>query len=245
MKKYIEIFKEVRGNKRKKALFSLILWFVFFLMLFALIGRPPENLTVNDYSTKNSNSITSTGSSINNYNLMENFEFSYLIEITENNVSDVYKVNGTYYDGKYYFTIDNINYYLDNNVVYIVNEIDKQLQEFSSIDTKNILNRFDVTLLTKSSIYTMITSSEEETKTSYKDGTIVKSYIYTNHDSTTVNITTTEYSDILNNVTLDYTNYFKNANYQAFKVTCNYQNINNIVEYNKDYSNYTIIKAGE
>lgn len=228
MKKYLEYIKIIRSDKRKSAIASLFIWLLFFICVFSLVGRAPKNLTINDYS----NVEDKNEKNENNYNTITSYEVNYLVETNINK----YVITSTFYNEKYYYTYDNNNYYLDNDILYYVDDINRQLKKVN-VNSNSVFDIIDIKQLTKDSIQTIIESSEEESKTTYKDGTIVKNYIYTTFDNRKMYINTTEKDGIINNVVIDYKDYF-NTNYTIFKVTCSYQNINNILEYNRNYNSY-------
>lgn len=229
MKKYLEYIKEIRKDKRKSALASLVIWILFFVLVISCVGRTPKDITIKTDTEEKEEIITN---SLDNYKNMNSYDVSYLVETNVNN----YTINGTYYGEKNYYIYDNNNYYLENDILYYVDNINMQLKKLN-IDNNSVFSIIDIKLLTKDSLHTIITSSEEESKTSYKDGKVVKNYIYTTSDNRKMYITTTEKDNIINKIIIDYKEYF-NTNYTILKVTCDYQNINNILEYNKDYTKY-------
>ena len=234
MKKYLEYIKVIRKDKRKRAIAGLVFWFIFFLVIIPIIGRVPKDITIKSYDGVNDKEVIKE--SIDSYKIMNSYNVEYLVEINENN----YTINGTYYNEKNYYVYDSNNYYLYNEKLYYVDDINKQLKKVN-VDN-NVFNIIDINLLTKDSLHTFITSSEEESKTSYKDGKVVRNYVYTTSDNRKMYITTTEIDNMINMIVIDYRDYLKTS-YTIFKVTCNYQNINNILEYNKDYANYKIFEG--
>lgn len=242
MKEFKEFIKNVFKNKRQRAIVSLLFWFFFFVIVFILMGG--SSAIPKSYPTNESVKNNDTGNSFDNFKNMENFEYSFLITIKENNVTDMYKIEGTYYKDKYYFELDNNKYYINNNLIYSVNEDERKLKEFKSIDPKNLFNRIDFGLLTKKNIYTFISSSDEKSKTTYKDGSILSNLIYKSYDDRKIEIVVSEYSNIISNIDMDFKDYF-DIKYDEFKVNITYKNINNIAEYDKNYDEYEITKEGE
>lgn len=227
MKKYLEYIKEIRKDKRKSALASLGIWILFFVLVISCVGKAPKEITIR--TDKEEEIITNP---LDNFKNMKSYDVSYLVETNVNN----YTINSTYHGGNNYYIYDNNNYYLENDILYYVDNINMQLKKFN-IDNNSVFGIIDIKLLTKDSLHTIITSSEEESKTSYKDGKVVKNYIYTTSDNRKMYITTTEIDNTINKIVIDYKEYF-NTSYAILKVTCDYQNINNILEYDKDYTKY-------
>ena len=243
MKEFKEFIKDAIHDKRKKAILSLVLWFLFFVVVFLLMGGR-NTIPKEIHYQYSSNSNTNSTSPIENYKNMENFEFNYIVEIIENNSTNTYNITGTYYENKYYFELLNSKYLIDNNTIYIVDEINKQLKEIDKNDPKSIFSLFDIRILNKDSIYTFITSSTEEDSTIYKDKTKSITYLYKNYENKTIDLIVSVKENMINSITLKFNNYFGDK-YQLFKVSINYKNINNIVEYNKNYDEYKLVREGE
>ena len=245
MKKIKEFLKEVRSDKRKKGLFSLGLWFLFFVFVFLLLGNPRDSYE-NYYKQQskleeedvNNTKVQLLENSLENYNNMSNYEFSYNIDISINNINKTHILTGTFYDNKYYLEMNNIKYYIDGNNIYIVDINNKLLKKISKFN----VDILDISTILKDNLYTMIKSSEEISSKSYVDKSIVREYLYKNYNNKTINISFTEKDKLINKVIVDYKNYFDS--YQNFMVTINFDNINNINEYTVNYDDYTIIEEG-
>lgn len=246
MKEFKELIKELYKDKRKKGLVSLLLWFLFFVIIFLFLGNPRDmKYTYIETSNSNDNTVKVSKSSLENFKTMENFEYSYLITINENNITNTYKVDGTYYNEKYYFETSGYSYYLKDNNIYLVDDSLKQLTLVGNLSNNNsVFNYLDLKLLTKDNINTFITSSEKVNEVTYKDGNGTKEFRYTNYDNRIINITTKEYGNIINSIELDFSKYF-GSKYQVFSVVITYKNVNNISEYNKNYDDYEIKDVGK
>lgn len=233
-----KIFKSIMASERKKAFLSLAFWIIFFIIVFALIGSRPDEIPTVD--KKNNNNVVLTDSSLENFEKMSNFEFSYLIEITNNNITNNYKIEGTYYNNKYYLTINNKEYYIMDNTLYVVDDISKKLSTVIINEPNSIFAYMDIRLLTKESLHTFIKSSTEKSKTTYKDGSVESHHTYTSYDEKTIKFKISEYGNIINAIEMDFSNYFNVG--QRFTISASYKNINNISTYAKNYDNYEIIK---
>jgi hypothetical protein len=96
--------------------------------------------------------------------------------------------------------------------------------------------------MTRDSLHNIIINSEQyNNPTTYKDGTNVIEYVYKDYKDRVIRINNTEKDNIINKIVLDYNNYYIDKNYQLFRVTINFDNINNIESYSKDYSSYQLI----
>lgn len=243
MKEFKNFIGDMLHDKRKKAIVSLGLWFIFFVIVFLLIGgRNAIPKEINYASHINSN--TNTSSPTENYKVMDNFEFNYIIEIKENNLTDTYNLKGTYYNNKYYFDLLNNKYLIDNNTIYIIDEVNRQLKEVDKTNPKSLFSRFDLRILMRDSIHTFISSSTEKNSTVYKDGTKLITYVYQNYENKTIDLTVSIKDNIINSISINFNNYFGNK-YQSLNVNITYQNINNIMEYSNNYEGYKLVREGE
>lgn len=236
MKKIINNIKEFMGNKRKKALVSLLFWILFFAIVIMMIGKPPS-YTPNNKSNTVEKKNNQNG--IDNFKNIKSFEYTYTIDILENNSPKKYIIKGTYFDNKEYFNMNNREYYSSDNKVYYVDNNSKKLLNLNS-NNYELFNIFDINLLLKDGIYSTISFSNVDTKTSYKDGTTIIKYIYTNYNNKEVIITIKEKDGIINNIELDYSKYYDINKYQKFIITCELTNHDNILEYNNKYDGYII-----
>lgn len=234
MKNFFEIVRGIYHNKQKRAIFSLVVWFLFFVIVFALIGKPPKEVPITYYEKESVGNIA-----LKNYKNMKSFEVNYKVEINQNNKIDTYTITGTYFNDKYYLTNQEINLYSKEGNVYVVDDNLKEITPYTN--TLNDFYRVDLQILLKDNLYTIITSSEEESKTNYKDGTKTTNYKYSTSDGKTILISVNEYNNIINSIELDFTNYYS----YEYKVSITYKNIDNITEFEKSYDDYTIKGVGE
>lgn len=243
MKKFWEIVKNAFKDKRKRAVISLGFWIIFFIAVFVMVGGPVNIDYEYQKRTSSSNSNISkpvTKNTLENFKKVDNTEFTYDVTITEYNKTLNYKIEGTYYDKDYYFTLDGVSYYLKDDIIYLVDDVNHNLVTFRP-DANHLFNRMDgklMQMLRISELYTTLTSSEEQTKTTYKDNTTVTSFAYKVYDGRSIAIKMTEKDNKLGVLSLDYTNYAVPKT-QLFRVDITYNNMDNIADYNKDYHTYT------
>jgi hypothetical protein len=239
MGKIKDFFKEISSNKRKKAIFSLAFWIIFIFVITRMIGKPPSNIPINNSNNK-SNVVDNSKSGKDNFNKSNSFEFDYKINYIFNKKNYSFNIVGTFYDDRNYFEFNNNKYYEKEGKIYIVNEEGKSLKQINKNQISKYFGVIDIQLLLKSSLYTIIDSSVEESKTSYRDGSTLINYTYKTSDNKKIILSTTEDNGIINNIELDFKNYYTNKKYDLYKVTCILKNINNIAEYNKNYDTYKI-----
>lgn len=239
MGKFKDFFKEIKSNKRKKALFSLAFWFIFIFVITRMIGKPPADYYVTS-TEKKSNVVDDSKSGKDNLNKSKSFEYEYKINYNYNNKDYSYTIIGTFYEDKNYFELNNRNYYEKDNKIYLVDEDNKMLK----LITKEIKGKYfgviNIDLLLKKGLYTIIDSSVEESRTSYKDGTTLINYTYVTSDNKKLLISTTEDNGIISNIDLDFKNYNTDKKYASYKVNILLKNINNIASYNKSYDEYKV-----
>ncbi len=246
IKKIIDFIKDVYGNKRKRAIAGIIFWLGFMAVVLSMVKVPPSYRNNTPNSSSNASNINKTSdSALNVFNQMTSFEYNYLVEITDNNIEYKYVIKGTYYDDKYYFEINNDSYYGVNNEFYYVDSNSKTLKLVDKKDNESIFSKMDLEFLSKNSMFNIITSSEKKSETIYKDGNTVKKYAYIDHANRKINIVSTENNGIINNIVFDYIGYVNSSRFQLYKATCDFENINNIESFDKNYDDYTIIKEGE
>lgn len=243
MKQFFGALKEAWKDKKKRAFISLGLWFLFFILVIACSGRASSDMYSGDArnnENKKSN-LVSDGSSVDKFKNTKNYEYESTIEIVLNNKTYNYGIKGTFYDNKYYFSYNNINYFINNNKIYVVDELNKTLTLYKDSNPNSIFNLYNILFMTKDSLHNIIINSEEYNKTTYKDGTNIIEYVYKDYKERIIRINNTEKENIINKMVLDYNNYYTDRNYQLFRVTINFDNIDNLESYSRDYSSYQII----
>lgn len=233
MKEKYKAFKEWRKNPRYNALFKLLCWFIFFATLYLLACAgvfAPKYKS----SSKDSNNGRVTNDSVENYINMSSYEYEYNIKYDDNTVN----INGIFYDNKYYFSIEDKNYY-DNGTLYFVDEDKKQLIEITDIDLPISLNEIE-----RNIIHMWLDEGEIYETIAYKDGSKIVTYLYSPTDEYDIKVVATESEHLINYVEIDLLELFqtKNIEYNNFNVNIKYTNINNISSYEKNYEkDYEII----
>ena len=242
MKKVIEIIKDIFSDKRKKSGVGVIAC-VLFMILMIIMVRPQADsyrkyVSSNSNSNNNSNKVISKDF-IENYNNMKSYEVTYEISTIEKNISKVYKINGTYFEDKYYLELDNKSYYIFEDKIYLVDDINNKLILLT--DKNSIFNKFEFNLLLKNNTYNIIKYSEEKSKKEYNDGSASVEYLYKNYKNNYINMSVKVNNGLINNISYDFTNYYDKTIYPLIKVNTTYSNIDNLSSYNSNYDKYTII----
>lgn len=151
---YIKLIRENLKDPKKKALTQLALYFVFFLVVAILIR------TADSYSNIPKEDIIPK-TPIENYEEMK----GYIYKVTYTNIDKIDVIEGTYYDNKSLFTFNNLKYYYEDSLYLIDN------------DTYYLSNiEYNISKMFNKNLSTIIKELEEESKTEYKDGTIVTNY---------------------------------------------------------------------
>jgi len=239
MKQFIEIVKGIFSDKRKRSGIG-VLACILFMFLMVIMVRPQAESYKKTLNKSNSNiKKTNSKDATENYGNMNSYEVIYNINITEKNINKTYKITGTYFEDKYYLLLDNKAYYIFEDKIYLVDDINSKLILLT--DKNSIFNKFDFNLLLKKNTYNTIKYSEEKAKTEYKDGTATVEYLYKNYKNNYITMIVKEGNGLINSIDYDFTNYYDKNIYQLIKVNVTYSNIDNLSSYNRNYDKYTII----
>ena len=153
----MEFIKSIRENlkdPKKKALTQLGIYLIFFIFVFIVLkgaGSTPSTPIIEDEKTP-----------MEAYNDMT----GYIYKVTYTNIDKVDVIEGTYYDNKSLFNFNNLKYYYEDSL-YI---IDNDSYYLSNIE-------YNISKIFNKNLYNIINNLEEESKTTYKDGTVVTNYI--------------------------------------------------------------------
>lgn len=150
MKNVIKWLHENRKNKRVKGLFKLGFWFLFFLIIFIFLNNGGPGKPVSEKEEK----------------------------IEENELTNL--LNTTSYQFEY--TVDDISYkgkYFDNSLILENEECSFYIKEDEVLTNCENSLKPEYKYLFKDSLYNLLSNSELEATTSYKDGKI--EYIYINN----------------------------------------------------------------
>lgn len=230
MKEKIKKIKEMSKNPRKKALLQLGAWILFFFISYIVIILLPHPTP--KYVSSHDNKIDA----VTNFQNMNSFEYTY----TFSYLGKEEKIVGVYFHENYYFTYLNQEYYVLNDNVYAVDSNQKTL---------SLVNHFITNLSTKElglkSLTTFLKDGKLIEEKEYKDGKKVSSYEYRKDDKR-IFLTATSDNNYIKDILVDLSEYVSDDNtiYDSFKVHLEYQEINNLTSYSKNYSDYQIIQEG-
>ena len=222
---YIKKIKELLKDPKKKALIQLGLYAIFFIIVFILLNG--ESSTITDSPT-----IEEPNTSIEAYTDMTSYNY----KVTYTNINKIDIIEGTYYNNTSLFTYNNLKYYYEDSL-YI---IDNDSYYLSNIE-------YNISKIFNKNLYFIINELEEESKTTYKDGTVVTNYtidsnkiykyLYDTESSYTnlVNVSITENEKEIHNIVIDLTNL--GLNLTKIEVEYSYLIMITSLEFNKD--NYT------
>ena len=220
---YIKNIREALKDPKKKSLTQLGLWLIFFIFVSIILRSADSNDTPIIVEPKTPMEV---------YESMNGYTYS----ITYTSLDKTEFITGTYYNNESIFNFNNQKYYYEDSL-YI---IDNDSYYLSNIE-------YNVSKIFNKNLYNIIKELTEESKTTYKDGTIATNYIIDSNkiynyfyemESTYTNLVSVsiiEKEDIITNIVLDLTNLGLNLN----KIEIEYNNVNNIqsLEFNKE--NYT------
>lgn len=221
--KYIKELKEMLKDPKKKALTQLALYAIFFIFVVILL-RGADN--------KPTPIIEEPKTSIEFYEDMKSYHY----KVTYTNIDKIDIIDGTYVDNISLFTFNNLKYYYEEDL-YI---IDNDSYYLSSIE-------YNITKMFNNNLKNIIEYLEEESKTTYKDGTIVTMYTIDSNriynylfdlESTYDNkcsITLTENENEIHNIVIDLTNLGLNLT----KIEVEYSYLDMIKNLELNIDNYT------
>ena len=221
---YIRKIRELLKDPKKKSLTILGLYFIFFIFVFVFLNTAerPANIP----------SEPKEKSPFEYYEDMTGYNY----KITYTNMDKIDIIEGSYYDNKSIFTYNNVKYYYEDSLYVIDN------------DTYYLGNiEYNISKIFSSNLSTIIEDLDEQSKTMYKDGTIITNYtidsnkIYnylyglesTYNNLVSVNIT--ESANNIHNVVIDLTNLGLNLT----KIEVEYSDLNEITDLSFNKDNYT------
>lgn len=216
LKVYFRKFKQLWGDKRYRSIFILLLYFLFFIILFAFL-----NLNKNVVDTNYKKTI--------NFESYDAYDFSAKISIN----GYIYDIQGKRYKNKYDF-------------IYGEQQFNLSFEEILQSDfDSNIINLFRYTPdLINNMLENSILVSEKKIiadNTIVKEYSLdIEKYLqildysllsYNLNDQ--IVITVSELDKQITKVELNLSSFYKNIeeDYQEYIITINYSNINNVLEF--------------
>ncbi|MFV0249552.1 MAG: hypothetical protein ACK5HP_00725 [Bacilli bacterium] len=208
MKNKLETFKELWNNPRIHALMVLGLYAVFFVIIFIYI-------TISKNTTNQNVEIKDSLETLNN---MNSYEYHYKYEIN----NEITNINGIKYNDINEFSIEN------NKFTIVNNKIEGEVSIDDKLYILEILPNY---------IYSYIKLNNNLNETTYSDNTIKKEYIilikeikqyFGTESDENITVTTYEEDNQIYKIELDLTNIVE----EEYLITINYENINNIINYN-------------
>lgn len=221
--KNIKELKEMLKNPKKKALVQLGIYAIFFIFV-AILLRGTDN--------KPTKIIEEQKSPIEFYEDMESYNY----KVTYTNIDKVDTIDGIYVDNISIFNFNNFKYYYEEDL-YIIDNDSYYLMDIE----------YNISKIFNNNLINIIEDLEEESKTTYKDGTIVTNYtidsnkLYNylfdleyNYDNKCT-ITITENENEIYNIIIDATNLGLNLT----NIEVEYSNMDMIEDLEFNIDNYT------
>ena len=221
--KNIKELKEMLKNPKKKALVQLGLYAIFFIFV-AILLRGADN--------KPTKIIEEQKSPIEFYEDMESYNY----KVTYTNIDKVDTIDGIYVDNISIFNFNNFKYYYEEDL-YIIDNDSYYLMDIE----------YNISKIFNNNLINIIEDLEEESKTTYKDGTIVTNYtidsneLYNylfdleyNYDNKCT-ITITENENEIYNIVID----INNLGLNLTKIEVEYSNMDMIEDLEFNIDNYT------
>lgn len=221
---YIKITKEFLKDPKKRALTQLGLFAIFFMFVFVLLNSSNTSSTPLP--------VVDTKTSIEFYEEMKGY--TYKITYTNINKTDV--IDGIFYDNKSIFNYNNFKYYYEDSL-YI---IDNDTYYLSNIE-------YNISKVFNNNLSTIIKELEQQSQTTYKDGTIVTNYTIDSNKiynylfeiesvyTSLVTVSITENENEIHNIVIDLTNLGINL----IKIEIEYMYLDEVTSLNFNKDNYT------
>ena len=115
MKEYWKKFREMRKDPKKRSIYLLIVYGIFFLFIFIYVKVGQSQITpVNE---ENDNQENTTIVDDNKDNIT-----GYEYKVTLNIENNVITIDGLFYDGDQIFTIDKTKYYQKDDKIYLYDD---------------------------------------------------------------------------------------------------------------------------
>lgn len=214
MKNALKTIRELWKIPRYHALLVLGLYFLFFAVIFMVFSFKKMDVP--------KKIITKTA--FENYIEMKNYEYSYTLKGIKNDLPFEQKIKGIYYQNKNTFEYLYNTYEIKDKSIYLNNQKIENLFDF------DIINLEPIHMLS----YLEESVDKEVTKNTvrYNDGTGKTEYKIKNiKDSTFFEIVIHEKNNYVYQIELDVTNLLKQNNITLYQIIIEYNNINQIVEY--------------
>lgn len=217
MKEYWKKFREMRKDPKKRSIYLLIVYGIFFAFVFIYIKFNQYQTTPN--IEENIDNEKTTIVDDNNDNVT-----GYEYKVTLNIENDVINIDGLFYNSNQIFTINDTKYYQNNSNIYLY-------------DDKSIVDKIEYPLnkFLYSNINTIIQNYQYESKTEYKDNNIKYIYNLSNEEIAkifddeyinegNVEITIYQNNDYIYKVEYDLTQYYN----KSYKIIIEYSHVNEI-----------------
>lgn len=216
--------RESLKDPKKRSLTILGFYFIFFIFVFAFLNTAERPAIVTSEPKEKT--------PFEYYSDMTGYNY----KTTYTNINKIDIIEGSYYDNKSIFTYNNIKYYYEDSLYVIDN------------DTYYLGNiEYNISKIFSNNLSSLIEYLEEESKTSYKDGTIITNYTIDSNmiynylyglESTYnnfVSVSITENENKIHKIVIDLTNLGLNLT----KIEVEYSYLNEITELSFNKDNYT------
>lgn len=214
MKNVWQTIRELWKIPRYHALMVIGLYFLFFAIIFLIlsfrkIDTPKEIITKTTFE---------------NYQEMLNYEYTYTLKGIKNNVPFEDKIKGIYYHNKNTFEYLHNTYEIKDKNIYLKEEKIENLFDFDIIHLEpiHILSYLEESI-DKEIVKNVVKYNDRTIKTEYK--------IQNLKENTFLTILIYEKNNFIYQIELDVTDLLKRSDIQAYQIIIEYNNINQIVEY--------------
>lgn len=215
MKEYWKKFREMRKDPKKRSIYLLIIYGIFFIFVFAYMKFSQyQSAPINEENIDNEKTTIVDDNNVTGYEY----------EVTLNIENDVIKIVGSFYEGNQIFTVNETKYYQKDNNIYLY-------------DDKSLVDKIEypINKYLYSKINTIIQNYQYDSKTEYKDNNIKYVYYLSNEEIAklfneeslnegNVEITIYKNNDYISKVEYDLSQYYN----KSYKIIIEYSHVNEI-----------------
>lgn len=224
---------EFMKDKRNRAIMILGLYILFFIFIGILCHN---SLKVNNSNITTPEVVTKTPLEI--YGSMSNYEYTYNYNVNDNITTIVGKV----YRDTIYMTLNNNNYYINDNNIYQIKS-DKFVE--TTLGSLYLITNKDISTYISKGTLAGKSDNFEEGTTSTKYSVPIKDFDSTINSSDLIYITLTEKNSVIYKVDIDLINYFKAIGKTKTKalIEIEYSNIEGVANFTTMFDESKVTKG--
>lgn len=215
IRKIYNKFKELWSNKRYRSIIKLLFYFIFFVILFLILGSTPDET---DYYQKK-------------VKFADYVSYNFILNINVND--NIYSINGSRYYDMYQFSYGGENFKISFSDI-IKSNLDKNIINSFNYDPNLISNIIkNSNLISEKKIISNNEIVKEYSITLTKYLNILDFNLTNYDDNDLILLNVTESDELVTKIELDLTNFYKNIeeHYFKYEISISYDKINSVSEF--------------